>query len=248
MIVCRKCGFHNGDTDTFCGSCGSFLEFTGEKIVPPKVDVPTAEEFEAEEPKKKSLLQRITSLAYLDVGDRAPAAGAGGPGWARREWVVHRGCRGPPGMGGPARDLGGPPGMGGPPGPPARRVVARRVRRVLLVLRVVARRDLRVRLVLRVVARRVLRVRRVVGLRVRRVVGPPGPPGGGPPGPSGPVRPPGQSGGGPPGPSGWSAAGPRVRRVLPVRQGRPDRRRRRKRRSSPPSSCRSRRRRRRSQR
>jgi len=32
MIVCRKCGFHNADSDDFCGSCGSFLEFTGEKV------------------------------------------------------------------------------------------------------------------------------------------------------------------------------------------------------------------------
>lgn len=34
MIVCRTCGGHNGDADTFCGSCGTFLEWTGEKIQP----------------------------------------------------------------------------------------------------------------------------------------------------------------------------------------------------------------------
>ena len=30
MIVCKQCGHHNEDSDTFCGSCGKFLEWTGE--------------------------------------------------------------------------------------------------------------------------------------------------------------------------------------------------------------------------
>ena len=34
MIVCRSCGSHNADTDDFCGSCGNFLEWTGEKLAP----------------------------------------------------------------------------------------------------------------------------------------------------------------------------------------------------------------------
>ena len=34
MIVCRKCGYQNGDSDGFCGSCGGFLEWTGEKVTP----------------------------------------------------------------------------------------------------------------------------------------------------------------------------------------------------------------------
>ena len=61
MIVCRKCGSHNGDTDAFCGSCGSFLEFTGEKIAPV---VSTefqqqAEEEAAAPPVKRGLLDRM---------------------------------------------------------------------------------------------------------------------------------------------------------------------------------------------
>ena len=33
MIVCKQCGHHNEDSDTFCGSCGKFLEWTGERVV-----------------------------------------------------------------------------------------------------------------------------------------------------------------------------------------------------------------------
>ena len=35
MIVCTRCGFQNLDNDSFCGSCGGFLEWTGEKVAPP---------------------------------------------------------------------------------------------------------------------------------------------------------------------------------------------------------------------
>ena len=33
MIVCKKCGNQNPDGETFCTSCQSFLEWSGEKIV-----------------------------------------------------------------------------------------------------------------------------------------------------------------------------------------------------------------------
>jgi hypothetical protein len=32
VIICTKCGFQNADETSFCGSCGSFLEWTGQKI------------------------------------------------------------------------------------------------------------------------------------------------------------------------------------------------------------------------
>ncbi len=35
MIVCKKCGNQNPDGETFCSSCHSFLEWSGEKIVEP---------------------------------------------------------------------------------------------------------------------------------------------------------------------------------------------------------------------
>jgi hypothetical protein len=35
LIVCSKCGFENEDSDAFCGSCASFLEWEGQKVVAP---------------------------------------------------------------------------------------------------------------------------------------------------------------------------------------------------------------------
>ena len=35
MIVCKECGFKNTDADSFCGACGGFLEWTGEKQAAP---------------------------------------------------------------------------------------------------------------------------------------------------------------------------------------------------------------------
>jgi len=32
VIVCKNCGHQNEDNDTFCGSCGKFLEWTGERV------------------------------------------------------------------------------------------------------------------------------------------------------------------------------------------------------------------------
>ena len=32
MMVCTQCGFQNETEDAFCGSCGAFLEWAGEKV------------------------------------------------------------------------------------------------------------------------------------------------------------------------------------------------------------------------
>jgi uncharacterized membrane protein YvbJ len=68
MIVCKKCGAYNKETDAFCGSCGGFLEWTGEKMKAP--EPPPIPEDELEEPKrKKSLLERISGAMFTDVWD-----------------------------------------------------------------------------------------------------------------------------------------------------------------------------------
>ena len=43
MIVCTRCGFHNEDTDTFCGSCAGFLEWSGEVVAEAQEPAPPAE-------------------------------------------------------------------------------------------------------------------------------------------------------------------------------------------------------------
>src|SRR5439155_6546736 len=62
VIVCRKCGFHNGDEDTFCGSCGAFLEWTGDKIAPKQAPAPEPEPEPEPEPAKRGFLSRVQSL------------------------------------------------------------------------------------------------------------------------------------------------------------------------------------------
>ena len=32
MMICTKCGHQNDDGDAFCGSCGTFLEWAGERV------------------------------------------------------------------------------------------------------------------------------------------------------------------------------------------------------------------------
>ena len=74
MIVCRKCGFHNGDADAFCGSCGSFLEFTGDKITP-VVSTEFRQQVEEEAaapPAKRGLLDRMEGAVMSVLGPLPP--------------------------------------------------------------------------------------------------------------------------------------------------------------------------------
>ncbi len=63
-IVCRQCGYLNAADDAFCGSCGSFLEWTGEKVGEP-----------APSPARPStpLLERVrVAIATAEPGDASP--------------------------------------------------------------------------------------------------------------------------------------------------------------------------------
>ncbi len=60
MIVCTKCGFQNEDSDTFCGSCASFLEWSGEKQVVEEPEPQVAEpEPEPEAAPAPSLFDKV---------------------------------------------------------------------------------------------------------------------------------------------------------------------------------------------
>jgi hypothetical protein len=120
VIVCKTCGYHNAGSDSFCGSCGAFLEWTGEKVEVPKPVAAPAPEPEPE-PEKKGLLAKVQSLLYADVGEREPvprASGGGGgpaaPGGAKTFGIGPKGA-------GPAKSPVPPPPGGGlskPPPPP----------------------------------------------------------------------------------------------------------------------------------
>lgn len=52
MIVCRDCGQRNTDRDTFCGACGRFLEWTGERVAEKESPVLAEARAELVAPKK----------------------------------------------------------------------------------------------------------------------------------------------------------------------------------------------------
>lgn len=88
MIICTNCGNHNENDDEFCGSCGKFLEWVGEKVEAPAAPVP-APEPEPEVSAKVGLVDRVKAAVGIDEHDRAtegaedatpsPGGAAGGP-------------------------------------------------------------------------------------------------------------------------------------------------------------------------
>jgi hypothetical protein len=113
MIVCKTCGYRNAGADSFCGSCGGFLEWVGERVEPPRPE-PVPAEPEPEPAPKRGLLARVQDLLYADVGHRDPIARPSGPGGFGGSVP---GMRPPGGPGVPG--VPGRPGMAGkPPAPP----------------------------------------------------------------------------------------------------------------------------------
>lgn len=75
MIICTNCGNHNEDSDEFCGSCGKFLEWVGQKVEDPvKVEV-TEPEAEPEDA-KVGLIDRVKAAVGIE------GAAGGGTGLA----------------------------------------------------------------------------------------------------------------------------------------------------------------------
>ncbi len=73
MIVCKQCGHHNEDNDTFCGSCGKFLEWTGERVVvaqPEPEPPPPAPE---PEPAHVGLIDRVKHAVGIEEQAPQPA-------------------------------------------------------------------------------------------------------------------------------------------------------------------------------
>jgi hypothetical protein len=66
VIVCKQCGHHNEDSDTFCGSCGKFLEWTGERVVvaQPEPEPPAPEP--VPEPAHVGLIDRVKHVVGIE--------------------------------------------------------------------------------------------------------------------------------------------------------------------------------------
>src|SRR5690242_19131602 len=83
MIVCTNCGNHNEDSDEFCGSCGKFLEWVGERVEAPAAAPEPVVEEEAD-PVKVGFVDRVKAAVGIDEASRtvdAPVgAGVGGGG------------------------------------------------------------------------------------------------------------------------------------------------------------------------
>jgi len=73
VIVCKQCGHHNEDSDTFCGSCGKFLEWTGERVViaQPEPEPPAPEP--VPEPAHVGLIDRVRHAVGIEESAPQPA-------------------------------------------------------------------------------------------------------------------------------------------------------------------------------
>lgn len=84
MIVCKQCGHRNDDDDGFCGSCGGFLEFVGERADPdPPPAAPTPPPPAADSVSRPGIATRIkravTGDEQLASNGSETGGGAGGP-------------------------------------------------------------------------------------------------------------------------------------------------------------------------
>lgn len=79
MIVCKNCGHQNEDNDTFCGSCGKFLEWTGERVAvaEPEPEPAPLPPPPAPEPTHVGLIDRVkhaVGIEETEQGTPRPAA------------------------------------------------------------------------------------------------------------------------------------------------------------------------------
>ena len=76
MIVCKTCGYRNGDQDAFCGSCGAFLEWTGEKVAPAATPQPEPEEEPAAKRSWFARMRTCCTWTWVTASRRPPVAPA----------------------------------------------------------------------------------------------------------------------------------------------------------------------------
>src|SRR5689334_14416212 len=87
MIICRMCGNHNDESSAFCGDCGKFLEWSGEKVAPPPEVMIVVEEPPPVAPEQLSWWGRVKRWAgeklprSSTVEPRQPVAAAVAATW-----------------------------------------------------------------------------------------------------------------------------------------------------------------------
>ena len=137
MIICKKCGNRNEDRDQFCASCGTFLEWSGERVIEPAPPPPPAPEPAPAPP--PTIVERVKQAVGIEK-DPAPAAPTPAPptpspnppeggAWvppapvAAAQGPAHNGARAPvpspPVRPAPAPTPAPPVPLPQPPGPPA---------------------------------------------------------------------------------------------------------------------------------
>lgn len=80
MIICKKCGNRNEDRDQFCTSCGSFLEWSGERVVekaPEPAPQPQAPPPPPPPPPPMGFVDHLKEVVGMEAG-QAPPPSTGG--------------------------------------------------------------------------------------------------------------------------------------------------------------------------
>lgn len=70
MIICRQCGGESAEDDDFCGSCGVFLEWEGEKVAAPEPEI-VDEPGEAD--RRPTIVARVKTAIGLEEDPEANA-------------------------------------------------------------------------------------------------------------------------------------------------------------------------------
>jgi ribosomal protein L40E len=68
VIICKKCGNRNEDRDQFCTSCGSFLEWSGERVVETAPEPPPPPVAPPPPPPPQSFIDQVRNRVAMEGG------------------------------------------------------------------------------------------------------------------------------------------------------------------------------------
>ncbi|MGH9165372.1 MAG: hypothetical protein ACRDZW_07675, partial [Acidimicrobiales bacterium] len=76
MIICRQCGAESAEGDDFCGTCGVFLEWEGERVDHAEPEPEAGPVVDPDAPHRPTLVERVKTVIGLDEDDPVTAARA----------------------------------------------------------------------------------------------------------------------------------------------------------------------------